>query len=178
METALNQKEEFIDQGPYIVRYRRSGRRHELSIHFSRNPRTKQIVGLHALYDLEPGNEPVESSAADLIERLESADLRPQARCSATFICPRDRFKSVFTLPWPIYSGDTSAPFDEIGGVRVSKKAGDTILWSAIVDIVDDSLMVSPDYSVAGALSESIFLEALNRGIDISGRLLKPVEDR
>jgi hypothetical protein len=172
----LDTKEEDIQDGIYVYHYSRSRKRHELSAHFDRDERGF-IRALHVLYDLDPLNYPDSLPFEDLIRELGKEKLRVQVRCIPVFTFPADRWNPVFMLPWPILQGDPSAPFDEVVGLRVEKKSGGTSIWSATIDRQGDSLIVNPRYTSAGILDSGIFLAALNRGIEIAGRLSKPREE-
>jgi hypothetical protein len=165
-----------LEEG-YTVQYTRSGKRHELSIHFLRPASDAKVQGLHILYDLEPTTRKGTSSrVARMLSALQQQEIRATLNCDATFVMPAEDWKSAFPLPWTIFDDEQSVPFDQVTGLRVSKKDGDKPLWSAIVDRQGDVYVCSPRYSIAGYVREDVFGEALVRGADIAARLVRPTK--
>jgi hypothetical protein len=130
------------------------------------------------LYDLNPVTYQEPRSFRELIKDLASLELRVQVRCDATFMFPTASWKSVFKLPWQVFERDASMPFDEVRGVRVAKHTNGQTLWSGIIDLLDENYVVNTRYTSVGILNDGLFAETLARGIEIAGRVIRPLEER
>jgi hypothetical protein len=93
----------------------------------------------------------------------------------AQFVYPKERFQSSVGIPIKFASLDEST-FDEVRGFRLIKHQGDNkVKYGIIIDLPPgESLQHSLNYLHTGKIGEGTFQDALNCGVTISEKFIRP----
>lgn len=121
-----------------------------------------------------PGQGPTVSK---FLEVLSQASATYEFECTAQFEYPLADFKPILSLPLRVSSW-VELPFDEIDGVRFVKRQGENELYSVIVQVADEALVVSVSYEHQEAYSMELPKNILAKAVGLSRRFVRSSVNR